>query len=92
MKALEDLSHEHDLIRRMIAVLEALTTDLTRREGILRQKSKKRFDSCARRCRAIPTIDQRIKWHVQHQEYCSCREIPGRVKAEMKKRRIEVLQ
>jgi hemerythrin-like domain-containing protein len=28
MKAFEDLSHEHELIRRMISVMEALTVDL----------------------------------------------------------------
>jgi hypothetical protein len=34
------------------------------------------------------TIDQRIKWHLEHQKYCDCREIPLKLKEEMKKRKI----
>jgi hypothetical protein len=34
------------------------------------------------------TIEQRIKWHSEHQKYCGCREIPPKLKDEMKKRKI----
>jgi hypothetical protein len=37
-----------------------------------------------------PTIDQRIKWHIEHLKNCSCRDIPEKLKAEMKKRNIRI--
>lgn len=38
-----------------------------------------------------PTIDQRIKWHLEHLKHCSCRtDIPAKLKAEMKKRKINI--
>jgi len=36
-----------------------------------------------------PTIEQRIAWHVQHQQACGCREVPETIKAEIKKRKIQ---
>jgi hypothetical protein len=32
------------------------------------------------------TIDQRIAWHIEHVKHCSCRPMPEKLKAEMKKR------
>ncbi len=32
------------------------------------------------------TLEQRIKWHLEHEKACQCREIPPRLLAEMKKR------
>ncbi len=32
------------------------------------------------------TLDQRIKWHLEHQKACACREIPPKLLAEIKKR------
>ncbi len=34
-------------------------------------------------------LEQRMKWHLEHQKNCSCRPIPDRLRAEMKKRKIE---
>jgi len=37
------------------------------------------------------TIEQRIKWHVEHLKQCNCRtELPEKIKAEMKKRNIKI--
>jgi hypothetical protein len=36
-----------------------------------------------------PTLDQRIAWHLEHIKHCSCREIPEKLKTEMKKRKIK---
>jgi len=33
-----------------------------------------------------PTLDQRIKWHLEHKHECGCREIPPRLREEIKKR------
>lgn len=35
------------------------------------------------------TMDQRIQWHLAHQENCSCREMPDTVKREIEKRKKE---
>ncbi|MBN1618018.1 hypothetical protein JW887_01585 [Candidatus Dojkabacteria bacterium] len=35
-----------------------------------------------------PTIEQRIKWHQEHAKNCSCRGIPEKLLAEMRKRGI----
>jgi len=35
------------------------------------------------------TLDQRIAWHLEHAKNCSCREIPEKLKEEMKKRNIK---
>ncbi len=37
-----------------------------------------------------PTLDQRIDWHVAHAKACGCREIAGKVRAEMVARGIDV--
>ncbi|QEH41454.1 hypothetical protein [Chitinophaga sp. XS-30] len=37
-----------------------------------------------------PTTDQRIEWHIAHQQNCSCRKIPGKLAEEMKKRGIKI--
>ncbi len=26
-----------------------------------------------------PTIEERIKWHLEHQKHCSCRKISGKL-------------
>jgi hypothetical protein len=37
------------------------------------------------------SIEQRIKWHIEHLKNCSCRtDIPTKLKAEMKKRNINI--
>lgn len=33
-----------------------------------------------------PTIEQRIKWHLEHAKHCQCRGIPDKLQAEIKKR------
>lgn len=35
------------------------------------------------------TIEQRIAWHLEHRKQCGCRDIPEKLKAEMKKRNIK---
>lgn len=37
-----------------------------------------------------PTMDERIKWHLEHQKHCSCRKISGKLAEEMKKRGIKL--
>ncbi len=37
-----------------------------------------------------PSLDQRVKWHVEHARACSCREIPVSILKEIKKRKIKV--
>jgi hypothetical protein len=34
-----------------------------------------------------PTIEQRIKWHLEHQKACDCREIPKKLQEEIVKRK-----
>jgi hypothetical protein len=38
------------------------------------------------------TLDQRIKWHLEHIKYCSCREIPDKLKAEIARRKNQGLK
>jgi len=37
-----------------------------------------------------PTIEQRIQWHLEHAKHCACRDIPEKLKAEMKKHHIKI--
>jgi len=37
-----------------------------------------------------PTLDQRVKWHAEHAENCSCRPLEGKIFEEIKKRSITV--
>ena len=37
-----------------------------------------------------PSFKQRVKWHLEHQKHCQCREIPIKLKNEMKKRNIKI--
>ncbi len=37
-----------------------------------------------------PTLDQRIAWHVAHAKACGCREIAGKLRADMERRGIDV--
>jgi hypothetical protein len=32
------------------------------------------------------SLEQRIKWHMEHRQECACREIPAKLLAEIKKR------
>lgn len=32
------------------------------------------------------TLAQRIEWHQEHQKNCSCREMPEKIKLEMRKK------
>lgn len=36
------------------------------------------------------TMDQRIQWHIEHAQNCQCRDIPEKVLAEIKKRKLKV--
>jgi hemerythrin-like domain-containing protein len=36
-----------------------------------------------------PTLDQRIEWHLEHEQNCSCRPMPQQLRAEIEKRRTE---
>jgi hypothetical protein len=38
---------------------------------------------------AKATLEQRIQWHLEHHKKCGCRDIPEKLKAEMKKRKIK---
>ncbi|WP_192903926.1 hypothetical protein [Panacibacter ginsenosidivorans] len=35
------------------------------------------------------TLEQCIAWHLEHRKYCGCRDIPEKLKTEMKKRNIK---
>ena len=35
-----------------------------------------------------PSLEQRMQWHLHHQQNCSCRDIPEKLKAEMVKRKL----
>jgi hypothetical protein len=37
---------------------------------------------------ARPTLEERIKWHVEHAKHCACREIPAKLLVEMRKRKL----
>jgi hypothetical protein len=37
-----------------------------------------------------PSLQQRIDWHLEHYKNCACREIPAKLKEEMKKRNIKI--
>ena len=37
-----------------------------------------------------PSIEERIKWAIEHKENCSCRPIPEKLLSEIKKRKIKV--
>ena len=37
------------------------------------------------------TLEQRIAWHIEHAKNCSCREMPEKLKEEIKKRNIKFL-
>jgi hypothetical protein len=34
-----------------------------------------------------PTLDERIQWHVKHQQNCECREMPESIKVAIAKRK-----
>lgn len=36
---------------------------------------------------AKATLEQRIAWHLEHAKHCSCRDIPEKLKEEIKKRK-----
>lgn len=33
------------------------------------------------------TLDERIEWHSEHAKHCACREMPEKIKEEIKKRK-----
>jgi hypothetical protein len=37
-----------------------------------------------------PSLKQRIEWHVEHAKNCGCREIPEKLKEEMKRLKIKI--
>lgn len=37
-----------------------------------------------------PTLEQRIDWHLRHAANCACREIPDKMKAILKARKIRI--
>jgi hypothetical protein len=36
------------------------------------------------------TLEQRIAWHIAHKQHCSCRGMPEKLKAAIKKRGIKL--
>ena len=36
-----------------------------------------------------PTLDERIQWHLAHQQHCTCRETPKKIAEEIAKREIQ---
>jgi hypothetical protein len=34
-----------------------------------------------------PALEQRIAWHVAHEEHCGCRKMPESIRKEIKKRK-----
>jgi len=30
-----------------------------------------------------PSLDERMKWHIEHAQNCACREMPDKLKAEV---------
>jgi hypothetical protein len=36
------------------------------------------------------SLDQRIEWHMEHAKHCQCREMPLKLKEELKKRGMKV--
>ena len=37
-----------------------------------------------------PTLDQRVKWHIEHARNCQCRPLDGKILKEIKKRGLKV--
>lgn len=37
-----------------------------------------------------PNLDQRVKWHVEHARNCNCRQLHGKILAEIQKRGIRI--
>ena len=37
-----------------------------------------------------PTLEERIKWHINHSKNCTCRGIPDNIKKEIGKKKTEV--
>ncbi len=35
------------------------------------------------------SLDQRIEWHLQHRQHCSCRDIPEKLKNTMREKGIQ---
>ena len=35
-----------------------------------------------------PTLDERVKWHLDHSKNCSCRPLAGKILEEIKKRKL----
>jgi hypothetical protein len=35
-----------------------------------------------------PTHEQRLKWHIEHAKNCSCREMPEKLRAEIRKQKL----
>lgn len=44
----------------------------------------------ANRMPANATLEQRIAWHLAHKQHCSCRDIPEKLKVEIKRRKIKM--
>ena len=36
------------------------------------------------------TLDQRIAWHLEHYQNCSCRDIPAQIREEIRKRNLKL--
>ncbi len=37
-----------------------------------------------------PSLEQRIKWHIEHQQHCECRAIPKNLQEEINKRDLQI--
>jgi hypothetical protein len=38
-----------------------------------------------------PTMEQRIAWHIEHKKNCGCRDMPEKLKVEIKSRKLEII-
>jgi hypothetical protein len=36
------------------------------------------------------TLDERIAWHIEHYQNCACREIPNKLREEIRKRKVNL--
>lgn len=39
---------------------------------------------------ANATLDERIAWHIEHEKNCMCREMPDKIREEIKKRKKKI--
>ncbi|MFA5052953.1 MAG: hypothetical protein WC565_02770 [Parcubacteria group bacterium] len=37
-----------------------------------------------------PTLDEKVKWHIEHAKNCKCRPLGGKISEEIKKKGIKI--